>query len=214
MPAATPLMVILSAFRSTAIVARAPRRSPGPPRRTQPAQQLDLHEIDRVDVRIAHVDRSPEHRVVVEQLAMAGDREHARRWPARAASRSVAPSGCRSAGTSRRSYSAAIRGSALASAISIRSTGDWKNGQSRVHRAAAASRSSSPALAERLSTPSHDGEQQPRLRPGELPGDRAQRLDARRRRSRRAGRLPMCRPSQLGLRRRRRGSTSRKRGSS
>ena len=69
----------------------------------QAPQQFDLQQVDRIDIRIAHVDRSPEHRVVLEQAG---------RWPLTSSTpstaccslaRRLAPKPCRSGGTSCRS---------------------------------------------------------------------------------------------------------------
>ncbi len=71
MPAATPLIVTSSARRShTSSSWRAFVL------RSEPAQQLDLQQVDRIDVGIAHVDRAAQHRVVLEQVAVSGDVEH------------------------------------------------------------------------------------------------------------------------------------------
>src|SRR5687768_9664040 len=40
------------------------------------AQQLDLDDVDRVDIRVADVDRAPQHRIFFEQSGVAGDLEH------------------------------------------------------------------------------------------------------------------------------------------
>jgi hypothetical protein len=42
----------------------------------QAPKQLDLQEVDWIDIRIAHVDRSAEHGIVGEQLLMAGHVGH------------------------------------------------------------------------------------------------------------------------------------------
>ena len=67
----------------------------------QPAQQLDLEEVDRIDVGIAHVDRPAQHRVLLEQEGVSGDLQHRlyRRGPAARAAR--APSSRRSSSTTR-----------------------------------------------------------------------------------------------------------------
>ena len=46
------------------------------------SQQFDLQQIDRIDVGVAHVDRSPEHRVVLEQVVVAAHQRARRRPPA------------------------------------------------------------------------------------------------------------------------------------
>ena len=91
-PAAMPFIVTSSA-RSRRLVGLAAARPP---------QQLDLHQVDRIDVRVADVDRAAEHRVVADQLAVAGHGEH-RGDGARSRARSSSPSGWRSGGTSSRS---------------------------------------------------------------------------------------------------------------
>src|SRR5262245_27760259 len=41
------------------------------------AEQLDLHQVDGIDVGIAHVDRPAQHRIGFERLTVAADFEHA-----------------------------------------------------------------------------------------------------------------------------------------
>ena len=61
----------------------------------QAAKQLDLHQIQRIDVRIPHIDRAPDHRRGLEQLGVSGHVEHAAEShaPAGPAARPRSPGG-------------------------------------------------------------------------------------------------------------------------
>ena len=143
------------------------------------SQQLDLQEVDRIDIGVAHVDRAPEHRVVLEQSVVAAHQQHAvdrllqpgpqarRRNPADPAARAVDRSAQRSRARPSRAPSAVDRARSEERPRAGTSRGTCRD---RPRRA-----SGSPP-------PQPRREQQSRLRPRELPRDRAQRSNPVRRR--------------------------------
>ena len=73
-----------------------PQAVVGRGRAAQAAQQLHLQQVDRVDVRVAHGNRSLQDAVRREQLAVPGRRAAAARWRAARPARSWSPIGRRS----------------------------------------------------------------------------------------------------------------------
>ena len=175
--------------------------------RAQPGEQPDLELGQRVDVRVAQRDRALQDRRAVEQALASGDPAEQRRRSGGTRPRSRPSGGRRRRRVASAAYSRATPMSALARLISALSRRLARNGQSRASRAIASS-PASPCAARYASSavpePVPAGQVDARLRPGERPRDRPQRVDRRRassRRPRAAGREPSRRSdsSRIGV---------------
>ena len=173
-------------------------------RLAHPPQQLDLHQVDRVDVGIAHVDRAAQDRRSSRAARCARSSSRTRaRWRGRSRrAQLVRRAAAAARGTSWRSYSAAMRGVGLGQHHLDQLDHRAEVRPLAVHRAQRARLRRARRRDRALLDAEPRAEHQPRLRPRELPRDGPQRRSMPPSAARRAGRLPMLSVAELRHRRR------------